>query len=128
MPTAFLYSKEIFKWDANQLEQLLSMSRQGFLHLFPLVFKSNGLGLLNMGVAPNLFPRQKRTNDIEERKKLENAWKTNLPEQPGLSLCKILEKTFTEDIRVIYLMGDIPEDIEHDDKVKSSFFLKLNSL
>jgi formate dehydrogenase major subunit len=121
LPTAFLYSKEIFKWDANQLEQLLSMSRQGFLHLFPLVFKSNGFGLLNMGVVPNLFPGQKPANDIEERKKFENAWKTNLPEQPGLSLCKILEKTLTEDIRVIYLMGDIPEDIEHDQTIKSSF-------
>ncbi|MEA1901776.1 MAG: molybdopterin-dependent oxidoreductase, partial [Thermodesulfobacteriota bacterium] len=118
LPTAFLYSKEIFKWDANQLEQLLSMSGQEFLHLFPLVFKSNGHGLFNMGVSPNLFPGQKRANDIEERKKLENAWKTNLPEQPGLSIGKILEKTLTEDIRVIYLMGDIPEDIEHDDTVK----------
>jgi len=46
LPTVFLYSKEIFKWDTNQLEQLLSMSGQGFLHLFPLVFKSNGLGFL----------------------------------------------------------------------------------
>lgn len=120
MPTVFLYSKEIFKWDTNQLEQLLSMSKKGFLHLFPLIFKSNGLGLLNMGVSPNLFPGQKWINDIEERKKLETAWKTNLPEQPGLSIDKILEKTFTEDIRVIYLMGDIPESIEHDDTVKRS--------
>ncbi|MCJ7618489.1 MAG: molybdopterin-dependent oxidoreductase, partial [Desulfobacterales bacterium] len=80
----------------------------------------NGLGLLNMGVSPNLFPGQKWINDIEERKKFETAWKTNLPEQPGLSIDKILEKTFTEDIRVIYLMGDIPESIEHDDIVKRS--------
>ncbi len=120
LPTVFLYSKEIFKWDANQLEQILSMSRQGFLHLVPLLFKSNGYGLLNMGVSPNLFPGQKWINDIEERKKFENAWKTNLPQQPGLSLGKILEKTLTEDIRVIYLMGDIPEAIEYDDTVKSS--------
>ena len=120
MPTVFLYSKEIFKWDTNQLEQLLSMSKKGFLQPFPLIFKSNGLGLLNMGVSPNLFPGQKWINDIEERKKLETAWKTNLPEQPGLSIDKILEKTFTEDIRVIYLMGDIPESIEHDDTVKRS--------
>ena len=121
MPAAFLYSKEIFKWDTNQLEQLLSMYRKGFLHLFPLIFKSNGLGLLNMGVFPNLLPGQKRINDIKERKKLENAWGANLPEQPGLSIGKILEKTLTEDIRVIYLMGDIPEAIEHDRTVKSSF-------
>ena len=120
LPTVFLYSKKIFNWDANQLEQLLSMSGQRFLHLFPLLFKSNGLGLVNMGVTPNLFPGQKRINDIEERKKFENAWKTNLPEQPGLSIDKILEKTFTEDIRVIYLMGDIPESIEHDDTIKRS--------
>ncbi|MCK5508475.1 MAG: hypothetical protein KAI50_08140, partial [Desulfobacterales bacterium] len=33
---------------------------------------------------------------------------------------KILEKTLTEDIRVIYLMGNIPEDIEYDDTIKSS--------
>ncbi|MBW1746328.1 MAG: molybdopterin-dependent oxidoreductase, partial [Deltaproteobacteria bacterium] len=46
---------------------------------------------------------------------------TNLPEQPGLSIGKILEKTLTEDIRVIYLMGDIPEDIEHDQTIKNSF-------
>ncbi|MEA3417710.1 MAG: FAD-dependent oxidoreductase [Thermodesulfobacteriota bacterium] len=120
LPTVFLYSKEIFKWDANQLEQICSMSRQGFLQLFPLLFKSNGYGLLNMGVFPNLFPGQKWVNDIEERKKFEAAWKTNLPQQPGLSLGKILEKTLTEDIRVIYLMGDIPEAIEYDDTVKSA--------
>ena len=120
LPTAFIYSKEIFNWDANQLEQILSISGKGFLHLFPLLFKSNGLGLLDMGVVPNLFPGQKWITDIEERKKFENAWKTNLPEQPGLSLNKILEKTLTEDIRVIYLMGDIPEAIEYDDTLKSS--------
>lgn len=120
LPTVFLYSKEIFKWDANQLEQILSMSRQGFLHLVPLLFKSNGYGLLNMGVSPNLFPGQKWISDIEERKKFENAWKTNLSQQPGLSIGKILKKTLTEDIRVIYLMGDIPEAIEYDDTVKSS--------
>ena len=120
LPTVFLYSKEIFKWDANQLEQILSMSGQGFLNLFPLVFKSNGRGLLNMGVTPDLFPGQKRITDIEEHQKFETAWKTNLPEQSGLSTGKILQKTLTEDIRVIYLMGDIPEAIEYDDTIKSS--------
>lgn len=120
VPTVFLYSKEIFKWDTNQLEQLLSISGQGFLNLFPLVFKSNGSGLLNMGVAPDFFPRQKRVTDIEEYKKIANAWKTNLPEQPGLSTNKILKKTLTRDIRVIYLMGDIPETIEYNETVKNS--------
>ena len=118
--TVFLYSKKVFQLDSDQLEKILTMSREGVLHLVPLLFTSNGPGLFDRGVLPSLFPGQKRIDDPRIRKEFESAWGTTLPERPGLSCDKILDGLLTRTIRGIYLMGELPESIEHDHAVKNA--------
>jgi formate dehydrogenase major subunit len=119
-PTVLLYSKELFRWDSGQLEHILTLSKQGILHLIPLLFTGNGRGLFDGGVAPHFYPGHKHVHDPETRKTFENAWGTALPEQPGLSCSEILEKLVTEDICGLYLIGELPESLKRDGRIKSA--------
>lgn len=119
-PAVFLYSREIFKWDSDKLQQLLALRDRGTLHLVPLVFTGNGRGLFEQGLFPSLYPGQRRIDDPDAQEEIENAWRITLPQGPGYSCSRILEKSVTGGIRGIYLMGEIPESIEQDKDIRNA--------
>lgn len=70
--------------------------------------RANEQGLLDMGCAPDLLPGYRPLGYAEFRKKYEIAWKSPLPEQPGLTIFEMIEAAKSGLLKAMYIMGENP--------------------
>ncbi|MBI5639872.1 MAG: NADH-quinone oxidoreductase subunit NuoG [Nitrospirae bacterium] len=76
--------------------------------IYLLSERANEQGLLDMGCAPDLFPGYRPITYPEFRKRYENAWKTGLPDKPGLTIFEMMEAAKAGALKCIYVMGENP--------------------
>jgi predicted molibdopterin-dependent oxidoreductase YjgC len=76
--------------------------------IYLLSERSNEQGLLDMGCAPNLLPGYRPLGYAEFRKKYDAAWKTSIPEQPGLTIFEMIEAAKNGSLKGMYIMGENP--------------------
>jgi NADH-quinone oxidoreductase chain G len=70
--------------------------------------RANEQGLLDMGCAPDLLPGYRPLGYAEFRKKYETAWKTPVPEKPGLTIFEMIEAAKSGSLKAMYIMGENP--------------------
>ncbi|MFI5295077.1 MAG: NADH-quinone oxidoreductase subunit NuoG [Thermodesulfovibrionales bacterium] len=70
--------------------------------------RANEQGLLDMGCAPDLLPGYRPLGYAEFRKKYEIAWKSTVPEQPGLTIFEMVEAAKGGTLKAMYVMGENP--------------------
>ena len=61
-----------------------------------------------MGCAPDLLPGYRPLSYAEFRKRYETAWKTTLPDKPGLNIFEMLEAAGNGSLKALYVMGENP--------------------
>ena len=69
---------------------------------------ANEQGVLDMGCAPDLLPGYRPLSYAEFRKRYETAWKTTLPDKPGLNIFEMLEAAGNGSLKALYVMGENP--------------------
>ncbi len=69
---------------------------------------ANEQGLLDMGCAPDLLPGYRPVSYAEFRKRYESAWKTTIPEKPGLNIFEMIEAAGDNRLKAMYVMGENP--------------------
>ena len=72
----------------------------------PLRGHNNVQGSCDMGGLPEYFPGYQRVDSPEMRKKFEEAWGTDLPSAPGLTLSEIVHAAYTRKLKGLYIMGE----------------------
>ncbi len=76
--------------------------------IYLLSERANEQGLLDMGCAPDLLPGYRPLAYAEFRKRYETAWKTAIPERPGLSIFGMIDAAKQGSLKAMYVMGENP--------------------
>jgi formate dehydrogenase major subunit/formate dehydrogenase alpha subunit len=84
-----------------------SVGREG-AGLCPLAGQNNVQGACDMGALPGMLPGYQSVNDLEVRRKFENAWGVSLPTTPGLNLLEMLEEAKERNLKALYVIGANP--------------------
>ena len=74
----------------------------------PLRGQNNVQGACDMGALPNVFPGYQPLSDPEVVNKFEEAWKTPLDPNPGLTVTQFWPAVNGGQIKALYIMGENP--------------------
>ncbi|MFQ6114334.1 MAG: molybdopterin oxidoreductase family protein, partial [bacterium] len=76
--------------------------------LFSLLGQSNIVGANDMGAVPDYLPGYVSVEDREAKSQFEKAWLCKIDEKSGLSYDEILQAIENEEIKALYLIGEVP--------------------
>jgi NADH-quinone oxidoreductase subunit G len=82
------------------------MREEGGLNLMPT--GANQQGALELGVVPHLLPGYAPIDDPAVRERFEQAWRTPLPSEVGLSTDGILQACLQGEVQMLYVAGADP--------------------
>jgi len=74
----------------------------------PLRGQNNVQGACDMGALPNVYPGYQRVNVPQINQKFEEAWKSTLPQEPGLTHTEIFDAILEGKVKLLYQMGENP--------------------
>jgi formate dehydrogenase alpha subunit len=83
----------------------LSNQRRAIYILAP---ENNGIGALDMGVAPDFLPGRGLMTDEVSREYWERIWGMRLSPDPGLSIVRMVEEAEKGNLKALYVMGENP--------------------
>jgi formate dehydrogenase alpha subunit len=86
----------------------------------------NSQGALDCGVLPDRLPGFVHISDEPKRKKIEEIWKTKLPDKPGLDFNQMLKEIHGGKIKGMYIMGENPLEKYPDREYVKSALEKLD--
>ncbi len=81
---------------------------QDYTGVNPLRGQSNVQGACDMGALPGVFPGYQSVSDEAIREKFSRAWRTKLPEAPGLTVMDMTHEGVKNGIRAMFIMGENP--------------------
>ena len=73
-----------------------------------LAQEPNSWGVLDMGLAPHLYPGRQRLDGDQVRKRLGKRWKAELPSEAGLGLDEMLKAALDGELEALYVMAANP--------------------
>jgi formate dehydrogenase major subunit len=76
--------------------------------LHPMRGQNNVQGVSDMGVLPNFLPGYASISDSVERARFEQAWRTPLPAEAGLTIVEMINAAALGQIKGLYFMGENP--------------------
>ncbi len=76
--------------------------------IFVLGEKNNSQGALDMGVTPGLLPGYSDIHNEDERRRFAQAWKLEIPAEPGWNAFAMLEAAEEKKIEALYIVGENP--------------------
>lgn len=91
----------------HNLSLLLGVDRQP-AGLISLLGQNNILGANDIGAVPDYLPGHVPVQDRELRSQFENAWNCKIGEKPGLTYDEIIRGIENEQIKALYLIGEVP--------------------
>jgi formate dehydrogenase alpha subunit len=74
----------------------------------PLRGQNNVQGACDMGALPNFYPGYQSVTVEANRHKFQDAWGTELPAGPGLTIVEIMRAALAGRVRGLYVMGENP--------------------
>lgn len=87
----------------NNLVLLIGAHEPGCLAQEP-----NSWGVLDMGLAPHLYPGRQRLDDDKVRERLGKRWRAELPAEAGLGLDEMLKAALDGELEALYAMAANP--------------------
>jgi len=81
---------------------------QDYTGVNPLRGQNNVQGACDMGALPGVFPGYQAVSDEKVREKFARAWKTDLPEAPGLTVMDMTHQGVRNGIKAMFIMGENP--------------------
>jgi NADH-quinone oxidoreductase chain G len=109
----------------NNLALLVGARESGCLAQEP-----NSWGVLDMGLAPHLYPGRQGFDDGQVRKRLGKRWRAELPAEAGLGLDEMLKAALDGELEALYVMAANPV-MEHpigDEALEKLKFLVVQDL
>jgi predicted molibdopterin-dependent oxidoreductase YjgC len=99
----------------------------------PLRGQNNVQGACDMGGLPNVFTGYQPVADEKARAKFSQAWQTQLPETPGLTVTEMVQSMLDGDLKGMYIIGENPKlsdaDKNHLDRaLRNLDFLAVQGL
>lgn len=79
-----------------------------FTGVNPLRGQNNVQGACDMGALPNVYSGYQSIADKVSREKFEQAWNTQLPQQPGLTVVEMIDAACQGSLKAMYIMGENP--------------------
>ncbi len=76
--------------------------------IFALQRENNALGACDMGTLPDFLPGYQDVQDARNRKKLEECWRCEMPDKPGLSAPEMMDAARNGKIKGMLVMGENP--------------------
>ncbi|MEW6570451.1 MAG: molybdopterin-dependent oxidoreductase [Nitrospirota bacterium] len=127
-PAVTVWSEELTRYahGRDSVLAILNLSmitgniEEGSGRLIPLFTENNTLGAFYMGCLPDLYPGYQPVISTEVRRRLEYLWGDTLAAEPGLPLMDILEATYNERIKILYIVGSDLVNISQPKKIKSA--------
>jgi formate dehydrogenase major subunit len=80
--------------------------------IYPLCRQINTQGAVDMGMAPTSYPGHGPVSAPEARDRIQAAWKTAVPTDPGLSYWEMIEAAQLGRVKGLYLLGENPVTTE----------------
>jgi len=74
----------------------------------PLRGQNNVQGACDLGALPNVYSGYQSVADEKIRAKFEEAWKTQLPQKPGLTVVEMMNEAAKGNLKAMYIMGENP--------------------
>jgi len=74
----------------------------------PLRGQNNVQGACDLGALPNVFTGYQKVDDGGANRKFSEAWKRELPSEPGLSVVEMMRAAQEGTVRALYVMGENP--------------------
>jgi predicted molibdopterin-dependent oxidoreductase YjgC len=108
----------------NNLALLVGVHEPGCLAQEP-----NSWGVLDMGLAPHIYPGRQRLDD-KVRERLGKRWRAELPSEAGLGLDEMLKAALDGELEALYIMAANPV-MDHpigDEALEKSKFLVVQDL
>lgn len=76
--------------------------------LYPMLTQNNAQGASDMGTLSEFLPGYRKVDDEKTRKRFEEAWKSKIPSEPGLTYMEMFDQISDGKIRALYLFGEDP--------------------
>lgn len=107
---AIVLGKEVVQSTGGSYKLLLVAAINYMINarIYLLSERANEQGLLDMGCAPDMLPGHRPLGYAEFRKRYENVWQTEIPEQPGLTIFEMMDAAKTGSLKALYVMGENP--------------------
>jgi NADH-quinone oxidoreductase chain G len=70
--------------------------------------RPNEQGILDMGCVPDMLPGERPVTVGSFRKRYEDVWGVELPNEEGLTLMEFVEAAHTGSVKAMYVMGENP--------------------
>jgi formate dehydrogenase alpha subunit len=74
----------------------------------PLRGQNNVQGACDVGALPNVYSGYQSIQDKAVRERFEEAWGTQLPQQPGLTVVEMIDAACRGSLKAMYIMGENP--------------------
>lgn len=74
----------------------------------PLRGQNNVQGACDMGALPEVFTGYQRVDDEASNLKFSQAWKTQVPSNPGMTLVEMIDAAAAGDLKALFIMGENP--------------------
>ena len=74
----------------------------------PLRGQNNVQGACDVGALPNVYSGYQSIQDKAVRERFEQAWGTQLPQQPGLTVVELIDAACKGSLKAMYIMGENP--------------------
>ncbi|MBW1814350.1 MAG: molybdopterin-dependent oxidoreductase, partial [Deltaproteobacteria bacterium] len=102
------------KYNSQSMEALLNLSLMtgsigyegaGF---YLLAAENNLIGAWDMGTVPDALPGRHFLKDESSRKLWEEAWKAEIPPDPGFNMVQMIKAAEEKNLKALYIMGENP--------------------
>jgi len=76
--------------------------------VFALQRENNAHGACDMGTLPGFLPGYQNIDDYENRRRYEERWGTNLPENAGFTAIEMMKQAGKKLVKAMFIMGENP--------------------
>lgn len=98
---------EIVKALCN-LALLTGETEEGGGGVYPMLSQNNAQGACDMGGFPEFLPGYERVDDEKARRRFEETWEREIPENPGFTYMEMFDKILEGKIKALYIFGEDP--------------------
>lgn len=132
---AIIVGKDLIQSGGGSYKLFLAASVNYLINgrIYLLSERANEQGAIDMGCTPDQLPGSRPLAPAEFRKKYETAWKSSIPEKPGMNLFQMLNAAKNGSLKALYVMGEnpafnIPDSKEVEEALKKLDFLVVQDI
>ncbi|MBI5694875.1 MAG: molybdopterin-dependent oxidoreductase [Nitrospirae bacterium] len=99
----------------------------------PMASKAGEQGACDVGALPDRLPGYRKVSSADDRKRLGGLWKSELPENPGLTVCEMVDAGGTGRLQAMYVVGanlayELPDTKNTVESLKGLKFLVVQDI